>query len=302
MNSYKGSLYTDKGPWAEQTAVQLGKFHGFCTRHETNNIPAACAGQQNYDACFKDLNALIYGFSSVKELEAAFVACRRKYGHLKPAAKFIDAIETDRHKLCRAYTQYIFSLNHTSTQRGEGFNDVIKGHKDLIPMLANADLVTLHDHLFRLALETDATIIKILAKLRKREKRWSDIYEEEVNSSIQLCTTNVKTIEHKGDSTYEVIDTDGDLSCVNLDTKIVHRGDVYIIPTCNCGYYCSSFRICKCIVKALVTSGRKILVVSNIHPYHLLHKHPLWPDGLRHARREEYDDVKSSSSKIDSSK
>ena len=78
---------------------------------------------------------------------------------------------------------------------------MIKGHKDLIPMLANADLVTLHDHLFRLALETDATIIKILAKLRKREKRWSDIYEEEVNSSIQLCTTNVKTIEHKGDST-----------------------------------------------------------------------------------------------------
>ena len=166
---------TDKGPWAEQTAVELGKFHGFCTRHETNNIPAACAGQQNYDACFKDLNALIYGFASVKELEAAFVACRRKYGHLKPAAKFIDAIETDRHKLCRAYTQYIFSLNHTSTQRGEGFNDVIKGHKDLIPMLANADLVTLYDHLFRLALETDATIIKILAKLRKREKRWSDI-------------------------------------------------------------------------------------------------------------------------------
>ena len=299
MNSYIGSLYTDRGPWAEPTATELGgKLHGLCARHESNFIPTACAGQKDYDACFKDFNALIWGHSSIKKLEDAFVACRQKYGHLKPAAKYIDSIEAERQKICRAYTQYIFSLNHTTTQRGEGYNDVIKGHKDLITMLANADLITLHDHLIRLSLETDAKIIKILAKLRRQEKRWSDTYEKEVNVSIRLCTTGVKTIEQKGDSTYDVVDTDGELSRVNLDTKIVHRGDVYVIPTCNCGYFCSSFRICKCIVKALVMSGRKILVLSNIHPYHLLHLHPLWPEGLKHAQRDEYDDVKSSPNKI----
>ena len=295
MNSHVGTLYTDKGSWSEATADGLGgKAHGFCARHESNKIPAASAGQENYEGCFKDFNRLIYGFSSVKKLEEAIAACRRKYGHLRPAARFIDSIEEDREKVCRAYTQYKFSLNHTTTQRGEGYNDVVKGNKDLIEMLANADLVTLHDHILRLAVETDTKIIKVLARLREQEKRWPDKYEEEVNLSIRLCTTKVKTIEKKGHSMFDVVDTDGVLSRVNLDTKIVHRGDVYVIPTCSCGYHCSTLRICKCIVKALVVSGREILILSNVHPYYLLHLHPLWPEALKRAKRAEYDDVKRS--------
>ncbi|EJK51335.1 hypothetical protein THAOC_29498, partial [Thalassiosira oceanica] len=60
MNSYIGSLYTDKGPWAEQTAAALGgKIHGLCARHEANNIPAASTGQENYDACFKGRTSMV---------------------------------------------------------------------------------------------------------------------------------------------------------------------------------------------------------------------------------------------------
>lgn len=51
---------------------------------------------------------------------------------------------------------------------------MVKGNKDLIEMLANADLVTLHDHVLRLAVETDTKIIKVLARLREQEKRWPE--------------------------------------------------------------------------------------------------------------------------------
>ena len=35
----------------------------------------------------------------------------------------------------------MFSFNHTSTQRGEGYDDRLKGHADLKAMLSQADLV-----------------------------------------------------------------------------------------------------------------------------------------------------------------
>ena len=34
MNSNKGSLYTDDGPFSHRTAVKIGKNHGLCTYHE----------------------------------------------------------------------------------------------------------------------------------------------------------------------------------------------------------------------------------------------------------------------------
>ena len=74
-------------------------------------------------------------------------------------------------KLRHAYTQAIFSFNHTTTQRSEGFNDKIKGKKDLIAMLPNADLVTLHNHIVRLSIETDAKYVKIHAKICQDKKR-----------------------------------------------------------------------------------------------------------------------------------
>ena len=74
-------------------------------------------------------------------------------------------------KLCRAYTQAIFSFNHTSTQRSKGFNDRVKDKKDMIPFLINTNLVSLHDHNNRLSVKTDAKCVKALVKIRQEDKR-----------------------------------------------------------------------------------------------------------------------------------
>ena len=118
-------------------------------------------------------------------------------------------------------------------------------------MLAGADLVTLHDHLHRLSMETDAKCTKILVKIRQNNKRWAPAYELEVENSIKLCTMKIKSCEQSDEFVYTVSANDGTTSTVNLDTKVVHLGNVYNVPTCTCGYWLSTIRMCKCIVKAL---------------------------------------------------
>ena len=48
--------------------------------------------------------------------------------------------------------------------------------------------------------------------------------------------------------------------------------------------------MCKCIVKALREAERDVWIVTNIHPYHLVQLHPMWPDALKIAKRRDYSD------------
>ena len=89
-------------------------------------------------------------------------------------------------------------------------------------MLTNTDLVTLHDHVNRLSIETDAKCVKALAKIRQNEKRWAPVYNTEIDTSIKLSTMKVKACEQ--------VDDNDVTSTVNSDTKIMHQGYVYIIP------------------------------------------------------------------------
>ena len=92
-------------------------------------------------------------------------------------------------------------------------------------------------------------------------------------------------------SKYKVVRRNNSAVVVDLDTKIVHRGQVFTIPTCSCGYWCSSFRICMDIAKALIEDGRAIWSTNNYHPVHLVQLHPLWSDAIRKCKLEDYNDL-----------
>ena len=79
-----------------------------------------------------------------------------------------------------------------------------------------------------------------------------------------------------------------------LKTKIIHRGVSYTIPTCTCGFWCSSFVPCKYIARALNARGLEVLSVNHVHPYHLVQLHPLWDNALKNCKRANYDDFGNS--------
>ncbi|KAK1736959.1 hypothetical protein QTG54_012404 [Skeletonema marinoi] len=295
-NSYKGSLYTDDGPFSRPLSKAIGKNPGLCTYHEMAPLSTATTGQPNADDCRRDLSALIFRHRSIEELNEKISECRSKYGTKPEAMKFIDALEDKKEKVCLAYTQWKFSFNHSSTQRAEGYNDRLKGHADLKAMLSQADLVTMHKHVKAIEVDVSTKVIKMLEKHRRNWERVATIYEDAVDESIRMCTLHVKSCSKIGNtgSKYEVQCSKGPAVVVDLDTKIVHRGQVFIIPTCTCGYWCSSFRICMHIVKALLEDVREVKSVKNvknIHPIHLLQLHPLWPEALRKCKMEDYNDL-----------
>ena len=78
----------------------------------------------------------------------------------------------------------------------------------MISFLTNTNLVSLHDHINRLSIETDAKCVKALVKIRQEEKRWAPVYDSEVDTSIKLCTMKVKACEQVRESIYTVTDDD----------------------------------------------------------------------------------------------
>jgi hypothetical protein len=82
-NSYEGSLFTDRGPWAASSAEALGKIHCYCTKHESNGIIVASAGLiGNCKSKFiNEMYAMIYHIKSEHELNTKFTECLIAYGH-----------------------------------------------------------------------------------------------------------------------------------------------------------------------------------------------------------------------------
>lgn len=284
---------TDRGPWSLSAAEGLGKDLFYCCRHESEGIMTAAAGLESVsrNTFMSEMNAMLYKVTSKDELSDKFTSCLITYGAHPPAKKYIETLHRLKEKLCRAYTQYTFSMLHTTTQRSEGSNARIKGHNtELKPYLADADLVTLHDRVNVVNLESDKRALQELIGLREENKRWSKLYEGQVTKSKALAMDKVKDCRALGDSQFMIVKFDQSTSQVNLRTKIVHRGVVFIIPTCDCGFWCSSFVPCLCIARALNANEQKILSVENVHPFHLIQLHPLWPQALTKCKRADYDD------------
>ncbi len=292
INSYRGGMHTDQGSWATPTAERLDKDKLYCTKHKTEHLFPASGGLGNLKGPFiSDGYKVIYDIKDQKELDDKFQSCFEKYGSNEKAVKFFTGVQEEKQSLCRAHTQFIYSFNHTSTGRSEKYNDSYKGHKALHALLSNADLYQVHKRIHHVADPVYIKAKKLLKKQRMQEKRWSAMYESEVEKSMMLSSTKVKDVVFlTGGERVRVIETNGLEYEVNLATKIVHRGHVYVIPTCSCGYWHSSFRICLHMVRALTQAGKKVLIVYHIHPIHLIELHPLFKEACRECKRVGYDD------------
>ena len=295
QNCYQGTLGTDRASWTTGSAKLLGKDLMYCTRHESEYIMSAGAGLsgRSQNLFMAEMNAMLYDITSKEELASRFVKAYQDYGHHSPARAYIDILVKLKEKLCKAYTQDLFTLLHTTTQRSEGKNASIKGsNTDLKAYLSNADLVTLHERLSLVNLFDDLRALKQLEDLRVKNKRVSSYYEAHVRKSKELAMDKIQgECEKLGNDLYRVNRFDKTSHIVNLKTKIVHRGRAYVLPTCNCGFWRSSFIPCMCIIKVFNACGKDISKVENVHPYHLIEMHPLWPEALKQLKRDNYDDA-----------
>ena len=231
QNSYGGSLFTDEASWSDKVAKALKKHHGLCTKHKCNGIFTSMAGLEGLIGHYiNDMNALVYDiFSSEEELDTKFEEALAKCGHCKSAKDFIESVRTVKEKLCSTIMQYVFSFGHTTTQMGEGFNDKIKGKGGLKQYLSVANIVTLFKLIDRLARDQDIVSIQLLVKLRQQDKRWSDYYQKLLNESKMKSSTDVVSCQPTSvANVYDVIHSDGTVTTVNLATKIIHLGHLYI--------------------------------------------------------------------------
>lgn len=295
-NSYRGSFFTDEASWEIRTKKALNKDDGCCTKHKSVAIFESKGGLDELASAFiNDMYSMIYDIFSEEGLDQKFAAALDKYGHRPNAKKFIDGLRASKNKFCQTYMQYVFSFGHTTTQRGEGYNDRFKGHGELKQTLSKANLVKVHRHIDRVSDEVNIKAIKLLADLRKACKRWSDYYQSHLDVFKMKCATDVISCSQveaaAGDGNlYQVTDKNGRVTNVNLATKIMHLGIVYTVPTCDCGDWCSFFIMCPCIIRSLTLAGRTIENVHNIHPIHLIQLHPMWSPACEQCHLADYDD------------
>ena len=187
----------------------------------------------------------------------------------------------------------------SATAISEGTNSRLKGSGDLKEYLSRADLVTLHSHVSGLASAQNLKALGMLKELRVRGARWSNHFQSALDKSTSMAVNTPADVTRspEDENVFLISYTAGGAKskkecrsqcCVNLATTVVHRGDEYCIPTCTCGYWMSTFRICSCIVKALMAAKKEVAKVENAHPIHLASRHPLWPRALKLLSVEDY--------------
>ena len=306
INDYPGTLFTDGGSWTPRTAEVIHKHHGLCTKHKSTGIVTSMAGLGGLQSHYmKDMNALIYNvFPSDEAFELAIEAALNKFGHNSAARKFIESVQDERKKLCATFMQHILSHGHTTTQRSEGFNGVLKGHGDLKSYLAVASLKTLIDRIDKLSRDQDYKAIHLLKKLREEDRRWSDYYESQLDEHTKLVAAEVfDCVPASADNEhlFNVTRTTNGVTrvnLVNLKTPVVHHGVVYEIPTCRqCGDWNTHFITCPCIIRSLALAGRPVKCVYIIHPLHLVQNHVMWQHACNELNLPDYDDFEQVSSK-----
>ena len=296
QNSHGGHIATDEAPWSFGTAEDIGKSHGLCCRHKSNGILKSQSGLAGRTQSYiNDMHKIIYNiYDSLEELDEKIRIAREKYGDNPPSRTFIDSVDQTKHLLCATYMQYVFTFGHCTTAIGESWNSMMKGQGELKQYLAKSNMFTLLNIIDRMARSQDIEAVKQLKKLRQAEMRWSAFFQEHYNQYRMLAGTNIRDVNRVADSDgmqWDTVDMLGRVFRVNLATKIVHRGRVYVIPTCECGMWCSLFIWCPCIIRCgAMQPDFELESVHNVHPFHLIQLHPMWEQALKETNLSDYDD------------
>ena len=309
MNSDKGTIFSDEGSWSEGVAKRVGKDHGLCTLHKTTNIFSSRGGLGGNlgDKYVEDMYDAIYGDHTKEELDRLLQECIDRYGHEKKPLNFINSVIEKKEKVCHTYMKFIFSHGHTTTARSEGQNAAVKAHGKLVAFLSKATLYEMHEIVETLSRKQRRRAIKALGELRVKGCRTSEYFRSLLDDSIRQCTLKVDSCElprgtderspnkEKGggaDGIYIVKDVDGNISFVNVRTRVIHRGQLYLICSCTCSFWMSRKVHCPCIVAACKCAKINVFDISTVHPIFHIQRHPCWKDALDTVCMEDYEDFK----------
>ena len=73
-----------------------------------------------------DMNAALYNWQSLEDLEKILVGSLVKYSCSPSAIEFIQKLSSDQEKVCRAHTAKHFTAKTVASSRAEGSNSRIK--------------------------------------------------------------------------------------------------------------------------------------------------------------------------------
>ena len=240
-----------------------------------------------------DMNSLIYDPFTEDEFKSLAQKSLLKYEHNDLLKNYIMSLYKIKERVCATFTQFMFSFGHTSTQRGRGFNNVIKGAGSLKKCLAVANMLQLLNRMDTLVHARDVQALEILKELRMADKKWSDYYQKHLDVFAIKSATKIKKcvlLQEDNNNEYKVMHQNETNCHVDLCTKIVHLGHVYTVPTCQCGDWKSFLIICPCIICCLTASSQNVYDVKNVHLLRLLQQHPMWAKALKSCNLEDYED------------
>jgi hypothetical protein len=77
---------------------------------------------------------------------------------------------------------------------------------------------------------------------------------------------------------------DNQVSTVDFQGGLRFKGNVIVLPVCDCAFFTSTRIICECICSVAHMIGYNIDDPKNIYPYWLVYNHPRWGDACKSKR------------------
>ena len=180
-------------------------------------------------------------FNTEEDFQEKFKIFYRKFCVYEQAKDFIDEkLVLKKEKSVAFYTKHIFTAGHTSSQRSESLNGLIKGFGSLKKEMVQWNIYQLMTWLDRcverIYTEMFLSIKTILNDAIKTGNFWSkwvdDIWEENCTHAVNL--NSLKDLTDMNDHTFIVWDANNK----SVTWKVIYFDDKP--PECECGIFLSS--------------------------------------------------------------
>lgn len=266
---------TDGGSAFPSVAEELSLTHVTCSYHfVTTAMSAKVSMPHDTGLSFESaVRKLIYDDMTQEVFLHMYESVMEEFSMYPRVVWTLKNIWQERERVCYTYTGQHFTCCHTSSQRGEIANAVIKRRTTNPSVYKRMSFAELANTLHSVTDETQARALIELKQLLKVQKGWSTFVDK------------IWSAEHHLSPSYECKPHQTDWKVYHREkpnrVRVVTVGNDENIPVCTCATYQSSRIPCRHICAVYCRISHDLWNVKNLHPRWRLTNHPLYPIAMK---------------------
>jgi hypothetical protein len=171
----------------------------------------------------------------------------------------------------------VFTCSHSSTQRGESINSLIKEKGQKNKELRKYNLYELALFLSNKISRIEETSLIEICELIEKGRLWSRYVHDQWNAQCKKCH-QLPFVQQVSPETWNAASQE---NCTNPHIITLNDLAIFGVPSCTCRAFTSSLIPCAGICAVFSRMTNELFDITNLHPRWRLKNHPLYETALK---------------------